>query len=607
MPTGPAAQRDAELAKLADGYVRAFTNTDPEFTRDGKRVVFVSNRDGLPQIYIAEVGKAAAAAQRITQTTERAIEPVTTSDAKVVFRSDHGGDEQWSLFRVDADGKNLVELTPGDKLVRDRPVATDAGLLYTAHKIADVRSSLYVLGTGAAEKAIFTGELPSFIVDADRKGTTALVIEAASLSDMRLLRIDVATGKSQKLYPATGVATVTDARLSSDGKQIYVATDGGAEQALVVALDARTGKQLAKYEVTPGTAVIDNISVAKNALALSLSVGSHNEILMLDVKKLTPTKQKIKLPLGRGTAGRFSEDGKRLVTMWATPSSPDDVYSIDSATGVSEPLRMEPRPTLAHMPKIEVEVVEIPAFDGGKIPANVFIPSGDAGQRHPVVVMYHGGPADIARIGWSPIYAFWLSLGYAVVAPNVRGSRGYGRAYEAADNGPKRLDAYKDIETSARWVGAQPWADSHRLVVAGGSYGGYTVLVALTHWPEIFRAGIDIFGVANVVTLMQVTSGTVRQAFLEEMGDPDKDKDFLVQISPINHVDKIVAPLFVFAGARDTRVPRSESDQIVKALRARHIPCEYMIADNEGHSLARAENQTALLSRSARFLEAALR
>jgi len=189
----------------------------------------------------------------------------------------------------------------------------------------------------------------------------------------------------------------------------------------------------------------------------------------------------------------------------------------------------------------------------------------------------------------------------------VRGSSGYGRAFEAADNGEKRLDAFKDIETSGRWVAKQPWADKDRLVVFGGSYGGYTTLIALSRWPDIWRAGVDLFGVVNLKTFMATTSGLIRHIFLLEFGDPDKDAAFLASISPSTDVDKIVDPTFVYAGANDPRVPRSESDMITKALRQRKIPSEYMVAENEGHSLARRENQLAFSARCARFLETHLK
>ena len=199
--------------------------------------------------------------------------------------------------------------------------------------------------------------------------------------------------------------------------------------------------------------------------------------------------------------------------------------------------------------------------------------------------------------------AFFVSQGYAWVEPNVRGSGGFGRAFEEADNGPRRLDAFKDIERTGRWAASQPWADPKRVIVFGGSYGGYTVLVGLTRMPDLFCAGVDLFGVANMKTFMATTSGLIREIFLVEFGDPDKDAAFLDSISPLRDVERITAPLFVYAGANDPRVPRTESDLIVRALRQRKVPVEYMVADDEGHSLSRKQNVVQFLARSARFLE----
>ena len=187
--------------------------------------------------------------------------------------------------------------------------------------------------------------------------------------------------------------------------------------------------------------------------------------------------------------------------------------------------------------------------------------------------------------------------------PNVRGSGGFGRAFEEADNGRGRLEAFKDIEATGRWAASQPWADANRVIVYGGSYGGYTVLVGLTRQPDLWRAGVNLFGVANLKTFMATTSGLIREIFLVELGDPDKDAAFLNSISPLEDVNKIVDPLFVYAGANDPRVPRGESDQVVRALRDRKIPVEYMVAENEGHSVLRKENLIEFLARAALFLE----
>ena len=242
------------------------------------------------------------------------------------------------------------------------------------------------------------------------------------------------------------------------------------------------------------------------------------------------------------------------------------------------------------------------AHDGLSLPINVYLPKVRTGKL-PVIVCYHGGPAGNSKIRWSATIAFFVSQGYAWVEPNVRGSGGFGRAFEEADNGPKRLEAFKDIEATGRWAASQPWADSSRVIIEGGSYGGYTVLVGLTRMPQLWRAGVDLFGVVNMKTFMATTSGLIREIFLLEMGNPDTDAPFLESISPLRDADKIVRPLFVYAGANDPRVPLAESDQIVHALRARKVPVEYMVAPNEGHSLARKDNQTEFLARAARFLE----
>jgi dipeptidyl aminopeptidase/acylaminoacyl peptidase len=532
-----------------------------------------------------------------------------------MFQSDRGADENWSFFRVGLDGQGLTELTPGVTLNRDGfiiPERAPDTMYFSAREMSSPKSTVYAAPAKAAgeAKAIYTDDKPAFVTDATSDGKRLAVVRYPSRLENHLIVVDAATGTSTEIYPGAGKqASVFDAKYSPDGKKIYVATDGGTEQATVLALDATTGKVAATHAIVPATAQLSEITIAPRGglIAVSLLAGNHSEIRLLDGGKLKP-KAKVAMPLGAGGASVFSQDGKRLTASWSTPGTPTDLVSIDTRTGKVSPLRTEPRPTIAAMPAIDVESVDIPAFDGGVIPANVYRPGGDEKTaRRPVLVVYHGGPSGTSVIRWSAANAFFLSLGYAVVEPNVRGSGGYGRAYEAADNGPKRLDAFKDIETSARWVAAQPWADKDRLVVYGGSYGGYTVLVALSRWPDIWKAGVNLFGVVNLDTFMKSTSGFIREIFLVEFGDPAKDAAFLAEISPYTDADKIVDPIFVYAGANDPRVPRSESDLIVKKLRGGGVRTEYMVADDEGHSLARRPNQIAFYSRAARFLEQQLK
>lgn len=615
VPAGPAAARDAELAKVATGLIDAFTNTSPLLSRDGKKIIFISNRDGLPQIYVADAAKPDSPATRIVNTKERVDEPINTKDGKsIVFLSDKGADENWDLFRVDLDGKNLVQLTSGEPLNRDAPQISDAKpdtLYFSARKMSESASSIYTqpLQAGATAKKIYTDSGLGFLMGVSPDGKWGAWVHVPAVSKTSAALIDLESGKEKTFYPLSGEVGIQDIAFSADGKRIYVASDGGAEQAIVLAFDAKTLKEVGRYaETKPATAVISDIVTSKkgNLVALQVRAGNRTETRILDGSTLKP-KVDVKLPLGSGYIVDFSDDGKRLTLERSTPDAPADIHVLDTATGALSPLRKEPRPSVQEFAAVETQLVEIPAHDGLKIPAHLYLPSSASGKKVPAIVNYHGGPAGAAVVKWDPIARFFLGLGYAWVEPNVRGSSGFGRAFEMADNGAKRADAFKDIEAVGRWVGAQPWADKNKLVVYGGSYGGYTTLIALTRQADLWRAGVDLFGIANLPTFMKTTNGAIRELFKTEFGDPEKDAALLEEQSPLHQVDKIVDPLFVFAGANDPRVPKSESDLIVKALRERNVPVEYMVAGDEGHSLARRENRIALASRVARFLETELK
>ena len=608
--TGPVADRVAELATKATPLVDAFVNSNGLFTRDGKQVLITSNRDGLPQLYIADASKPDSPARRLVESRERVRLDTTTPDGKAaILGTDHGADEKWSIWRVDVDGSLAVELTPGERMQRDGALVPDLdgeSVYYSARRMNEASSAVYAASTvePGHERELYRDSKPGFLTDVSRDGKWGLFVQFPTNSENYVLLLDLASGAARTVYPASGKVTVSAAQFSPDGRTIYVATDGGGEQAWLLALDAESGKEKARYvERHPAVATISSVAVAKSggALALTIDAGNHGEVRLLEARTLQP-RAKVSMPLGDGFVSGFSEDGKRFIALWSTPRSPTDAWAVEAKTGKVTALRKEPRPSLKEVPTIETTVTAIKARDGLTLPINVYLPKSRAGKL-PVIVSYHGGPAGSSRIRWSALSAFFIEQGYAWVEPNVRGSGGFGRAFEAADNGKGRLKAFEDIELAGRWAASQPWADPSRVVVFGGSYGGYTVLVGLTRMPSLWRAGVDLFGVANLKTFMATTSGLIREIFLLEFGDPDKDGPFLDSISPLKDVDKIVAPLFVYAGANDPRVPRSESDLIVRALRERHVPVEYMVADNEGHSLSRKENLIQFLARSARFLE----
>jgi dipeptidyl aminopeptidase/acylaminoacyl peptidase len=613
-PSGNDAARDAELAKQVTPLVDAFLNTAGVLTPDGKRLVFLSNRDGIDQLYVADATKADSPATRLFTSAERVTGARVTRDGKaVVFRSDKGADENWSVYRVDLDGKNLTELTPGETLNRDDiflPARASTMMYFSARKKEQGASSIYGLPIAGGEaKKIYGIDSFGRLLDVTPDGGHLLFERVPSINDNILEVVDSAKGKAVKLYPAKGPATINDAKFSADGKRVFASTDSGSDRAVLLALDATSGKELARY-TDPASAtasVLDVVEpVTRDKLACVIDAGNHNEIRLLDAATLKPSAE-VKLPMGSGAVTDFSDDGKSVVVAWSTPNTPTDLFALDFSSGKVVPLRNEPRPSISALPTLEVSVNEVRAHDGVKIPVHEFLPPvAKTGKKLPIIVNYHGGPANVSRIRWNVGARFFTALGYVWVEPNVRGSTGYGRAYVMADDGAKRREALKDIETTGKWVATQPWADKARIVIYGGSYGGYTTLIGLTRYPSLWRAGVDLVGVVNWVSFMKTTSGYIHDLFKTEIGDPENEQVLLEELSPIRDVEKIKAPLFVYAGANDPRVPRSEDDQIVKALRARGVLVEYMVAPNEGHSLSRRENQIEFYSRAARFLEKAL-
>jgi dipeptidyl aminopeptidase/acylaminoacyl peptidase len=256
---------------------------------------------------------------------------------------------------------------------------------------------------------------------------------------------------------------------------------------------------------------------------------------------------------------------------------------------------------------VEPELIQYKTFDGKMIPAWWYPPapgSRTGDDRLPPVIVYpHGGPEGQTRPNFSGLFQFFLEAGYGVLAPIVRGSTGYGVTYMNLDNTTKRMDSVADLAHAAHWLRDAKKGDPKRLAVYGGSYGGFMVLAQVTHYPELWAAGIDVVGICNFVTFMEKT-GAYRRAHREaEYGNLREHRDFFEKISPINHVDKIKCPMMVIHGANDPRVPIEEAEQIVAALKKRNVPVEYLRYEDEGHGLAKLKNRLDAYPKMVAFLD----
>ncbi|HEX7841870.1 MAG TPA: prolyl oligopeptidase family serine peptidase [Kofleriaceae bacterium] len=600
--------RDAEIAARAAPFVDAFSNSAAVLAPDG-RVAFVSTRDGLPQLYVADAAQPDAPPRRLPVPIERVVAPRLLPDGKtLVFLSDVGSDQKFHIFRIGLDGRGLADLTPDGELRRGAPqIARGAGVMvYGAHVLDDQSTRVFVQTVDQTivgpPREIYRDPKVGFVSDVTADGSRALFVRALSVTEQVLLSIDLASGKLARLFPPEGqVCALGDTSFTADGASVLTGCEARGRPLRVVKVDARTGAEQAHYDETAvPTAGLGGVVVSpRGDLAiLSLDAGDHTVLRALDPRDLhaLPVPS---APLGSIDVGLFDDGGRRLALTVRAPDAPPEIAELDVATGVIAPLRREPRPGLGTPPHATIEKVR--AFDGRTIPVNVYLPDGATG-RLPALVLVHGGPTGNSKISWSPTIGFWTAMGFAVIAPNIRGSSGFGIEYEEADDREHRIDAVRDVESINRWARAQPWCDGDKLVIGGISYGGYMTLLALTRMPTLWRAGIDGSGMSNLKTMEQLEDQTIRSFDDTEFGVLGKDDALLAEWSPITRVDQIVAPVFVYQGVRDPVTPQHEADQIVAALRRRHVPVEYMLIANEGHSVTRRETLIAYLARSYRFV-----
>lgn len=598
------------LSRGAEQIFGAFGNGRPRLSRDGKTLLFLSDRDGLPQAYAAQSNDGRSMPRRLLETQERIpfLEVAPGSDT-VIFSSDKGADEKFSIFAVEVDGSKLRELTPGERLQRDRPLfaRTRPGVVFfSARGEKESSTRVYSVNVDGSEKPrlLYSDKGSGELIAVSADGSTGLFLRSMSLSQGDLVRVDLAKGANQIVYPLSGEAAIHDATFLHDGKHCLVATDGGSENDLLLKIECSTGKEVGRYvDEEPKTGAIQEVVLSNGGklAAILVDAGNRHFVRFVDVASMKRTRA-ADLPLGDGALGTFAPDDKTLVLRWASPTSPGDLFAVSVESGKVTALRADARPGLANLPELDVHIESIKAHDGLEIPVNTYVPRGAAG-RLPVLVMVHGGPAASSAMSYSPLVRFYTANGFAVVEPNIRGSTGFGRAYEQADDGPKRLDALKDIEAVAQWTKGRAWADPTRLVIWGGSYGGYMVLMGMTRQTDLWRAGVDLVGPSNWRSFMATTTEQIREILSKEFGSLEKDGTFLDSISPLRDIDKVKNPLFVFQGKNDPRVPQSESDQIVSLLRKRGIPVEYFVASDEGHSLDRRPNQVAFAARTTLFLQ----
>jgi dipeptidyl aminopeptidase/acylaminoacyl peptidase len=577
---------------------------------DGTRVAFTDNASGHFDLVVQPVD--GGPPRRLTAYTENAVSsPYSYSAAMtwtpdgtgLVFGADSQGDEAFQMWYVAADGTGLRPLTAAPEAQHTLAgVAPDGRLVaFGGNDREPSAQDILVrdLASGETRRVFDTGGMV-FPISWSPDGTRLAAFDLRGNSDHVLYVVPVdGGGQPERVLPLDDrEAVCVPGPWLPDGSGFLVLTDTGRDFVGLARYDV-AARRLDWLE-TPDWDV-EHVALSRDGRTLVWTV-NEDGTSRLHARDLT-TGEPLPvpdIPAGAAVAMSLSADGNRLALLLATAVRPLNIALVDLDSQRFHWFT-DARPVAATA-TAEPSLIRYPTHDGRQIPAWLYRPAGDG--PHGVVLSIHGGPEAQERTtyNYAGLYQYLVSRGIGVLAPNVRGSTGYGRSYQRLilrDFGGAEL---LDFEAAATFLRTLDWVDPARIGVFGGSFGGFATLSCLSRLPEYWACGVSIVGPSNLVTAAKSMPPTWQPHMAEWVGDPYTEAEFLLSRSPITYVDAIRAPLFVIQGANDPRVVKAESDQIVEALRARGVEVRYDVYPDEGHGFRKRENERKAFDDTAEFL-----
>ena len=578
-------------------YLRIRGAYGASWSPDGRRISFLTDITGVPQVW--EVPAEGGWPDQLTFHEERVMGArYSPADDALVFSMDVGGNERAQIFLLkSSDGEERDLTREPDAIHYFGGFSPDGGrIAYTATRRNGTDFDVYVQDLDGEPEMVWEVSGYHGVADWGPDGSYLIVARYRSNLDNELYRLDLTTGEATLLTPHEDEALFSNVNVTPDGSGAYLATDRDGDFSRLAHLDFST---LDLRYLTPDDWDVESVELSGDGryLLASRNVEGYSDFMLFNGSG----RRMPDLELPGGVLGdfEFSPDSGKLAYTMAGPDRNTDVWVVDLPDG--EPRRLT-RSSTAGIPRATFRrprVVHYPTFDGREIPALFYEPEASSGNA-PVIVNVHGGPESQSRPLFAPVTQYLLHRGYAVFSPNVRGSTGYGKEYTHLDDVELRMDSVRDLAHAAHWLRE---AGHERVAVMGGSYGGFMVLAALTEYPELWSAGVDIVGIANMVTFLENT-GSYRRALREpEYGSLEKNQEFLQSISPIHKAEDITAPLMVIHGKNDPRVPVGEAEQIVERVKKNGGAVEYLLYEDEGHGLAKLKNRLDAYPKIAAFLD----
>jgi dipeptidyl aminopeptidase/acylaminoacyl peptidase len=514
-----------------------------------------------------------------------------------LFSKDVGGDEFFQLYRYDFASGNITLLTDG-KSRNVSPHWSYQGdrIAYASTQRTGKDLDIWVMNANDSSSARMVAQMEGGgwnVSDWSHDGKQILASNYVSAAETYVWLVDIASGQKELLTPKSGAETVFygHPRFAKDGKGIYFTTDQDSEFQRLAYMDVASRKTRL---LTPDLKWdVDEFDLSKDDRFIAFE-SNEDGISALHVLDTKTNKEIVGPKLQAGIADSIKwRDDRELAFTLETATHPGDTFSFDVSTGKLERWTSGETGGLIASGFSEAHLIHWKSWDDRSISAFLYRPPSKFTGKRPVMIDIHGGPEGQERPYFLGRDNYYLSeLGIAMIYPNVRGSTGYGKTFQKLDNGFLREGSYKDINSLLDWIQTQPDLDANKIMITGGSYGGFMTLAVATNYNDRICCSVDIVGPSNLVTFLEHTSGYRQDLRRAEYGDErdPKMREFLESIAPANKAKNITKPLFVIAGQNDPRVPASESAQMVQVVRQNGTPVWWLLAKDEGHGFHKKKN-----------------
>jgi dipeptidyl aminopeptidase/acylaminoacyl peptidase len=616
-PHSPAiyAQLPAQQARASEPpvplaeYFKIVRISGASFNHDESLLAYSSDEGGRMDIWVRPVG--GGPGKQLTR-VRGSIESFEFSPAAdlLVFAADIGGDELMQLYFTDSSGKDPVPLFPDDS----REVRCDfvrwaedgAALLYTSNRRDPKSMDLYEYEVASHNSTpVWQSDGRLALAIAGRDLRRFILTEEVSDANTNLYLLDRGGAEPTLLTPHTGDVVFAAMDLSPDGRTLFYTSDQDREFAALHAMDLASGES--KQVMAPAWDVFGaRHSRGGTYFYTSVNNDGAPEITITEVATgRTVTLPELPRP-GWVMPSTFSRTDRLMAARLESDVSARSLWVVDLRQGTARCLVDPLPPSLREAPFAPARSIRARSFDGREVPALLYAPAGE--RPFPALLDIHGGPTSQSVRTFRPFTQYLVSKGYVVLVPNVRGSTGYGKTYTSLDNKDFGGGPLKDVLACKSWLVSNARVDESRVAIMGQSYGGYMTLAAATFAPSEFAAHVDLFGIADLKSLVEsfpVYWASGAAYIYQKFGNPNDPADAKYQHdrSPLYFADRIERPLLVIQGENDSRVKKDQSDRLVEAVRGRGVPVEYLVIEGEGHGFSKTENQLRALEAADRFLD----